>query len=459
MISKYLSAFMILWSINAINGQIFPDRHTTNAFDGWISCEKSANPNPARGNSHWIKYQFNTAVNLYDMTIWNLNHPDYIKDGLNKVIIETSLNGSTWTLLDTFTFPKAPGSGFYEGFHGPDLGGVSARHLLITALTNHGGGCYGLSEVRVYTSDQANNSLEFAFQACENDGIQLNLTGGVAHNGTYSGIGVTNNGDETFNFDVDKVGPGTHEIKYTYGATTLFGHITVLPCEDQVCQECQQCNTADVLTLNGPSIPTDIYNGYKILANGQVMGNQDVRLMGKNSVELNNGFSVTQSSNLLVDFRTCYNNLMQNSGFESGTSPWNLSTHNGATATYAVDNADPYEGNNSARVIVNSTNGTDWHIQLSQAGQSTIAGKTYRISFAARTNSGTNPMGMIMQLNTDPWTVFADEDFLISTNWETYAFEFTAESTNAGNLGLRALFGGTANKTFWIDNLKYIQID
>ena len=460
MICKYKSTIILCIFLSGLaKAQIFPDRHTTNAFDAWISCTKSPNPNTNRGNTHWIMYEFAQASNLWDMTIWNLNHPDYIMDGLNKVIVETSSDGTSWTMVDTFTFPKAPGSGFYEGFHGPDLEGVLAKYLLITPISNHGGGCYGLSEVRIYTSDQENNELEFSFYACENDGIQLNLNGGVAQNGIYSGIGVTDNGDQTFNYDVDKVGPGTHEIKYTYGATTLTGEITVLPCIDPVCQECEQCNPADILNINGPTIPTDIYNGYKILADGQVMGNADVRFMTKNSAELNAGFQVNQASNFLVDFRTCYDNLLQNSDFESGSSPWTLSQHSGATATFSIDNVDPYEGNHSAKVVVNNTNGTDWHIQLAQATQTLVAGKTYRFSFAARTNTGVNPMAVILQLNSSPWTVYADEDFLITTNWEVYAFEFTAEETVTSSVGVRALLAATPNQTFWIDNFKYIQLD
>ncbi len=460
MIYKYpfIFSFVLLALTTTLNAQIYPDRHTTNAFDGWISCTKSTNPNPVRGSSHWIRYQFNTTITLYDMIIWNLNHPDYIKDGLNKVIIDVSSNGTTWTMIDTFTFPKAPGSGFYEGFRGPDLGGVSARYLLITALSNHGGGCYGLSEMRVYTTDQNNNDLEFAFTACENDGVQINLTGGVAMGGTYSGVGVTDNGDETFNFDVDKVGPGLHEVLYIHGATTLTGHITVLPCSEPVCQECKQCNPAEILNVNGP-IPTDIYHGYQVMSGGQVNSSADVKFMVNNSVQLNSGFQVNNASSFLVDFRTCYNNVLQNSGFENGTSPWSLSQHQGATAIFSIDNNGPYEGASSARVQVNNTNGTDWHIQLNQSNQSITAGKRYRISFAARANNGGGPMGVIAQANSDPWQVYADHDFVVSENWETYAFEFEANTTINNNIGIRALLGRTANKTFWIDNFRYVLLD
>jgi len=446
---------LVMGSSNMSHAQIFPDRHTTNAFDGWISCEQSANPNTARGNSHWIMYQFNSLQSLYDLTIWNLNHPDYIKDGLNQVIIDYSSNGTSWNTLDTFTFPKAPASGFYEGFHGPDLGGIAARYLLITALSNHGGGCYGLSEVRMYTTDVETTELEFDFIACENDGIQHNLTGGVAMGGTYSGIGVTDNGDETFNFDVDKVGPGMHEISYQ----GLSGHIKVLPCTDLVCQECKACNVTEVLDLAGQSLSTDIHNGYQIMSRGKVPGNQNVAFNINESASLQPGFEVVGSSNFNIDFRTCYDNILQNSGFENGDTPWRLSVHDLASANLSIDNSNPYEGNASAKVVVTGTNGDSWRIQLSQRNQTIIAGKKYRISFAARSNVDSSPMSVNMQLDEAPWSVPADQNFVLSSNWETYAHEFVSDVTINNNVSVKALFGKTPNRTFWIDNFKFIQLD
>ena len=94
---RYL--LLIIWMVvlcpfNHLEGQAFPDRHTTNAFDAWISCEPSPNPNPARGTSHWIRYDFGQSYSLYDLTLWNLNHPQYVSSGLRNVIIDYSTNGT-----------------------------------------------------------------------------------------------------------------------------------------------------------------------------------------------------------------------------------------------------------------------------------------------------------------------------------------------------------------------------
>lgn len=162
-----LSAYimMVMIQANLCFGQAFPDRHSTNLNDGWLSCQASANPNPARGTGHWIRYNLGDTYALTQSTIWNFNTPERVNsynnqpwslaplqgkltDGLKDVVIDLSINGIDWQEWGRFTIPIAPGSSFYEGSFGPDFGGKLARHILITAVSNHGGSCYGLGEVR-----------------------------------------------------------------------------------------------------------------------------------------------------------------------------------------------------------------------------------------------------------------------------------------------------------------------
>lgn len=131
------------------NTQCFPDRHSTNFFDGWISCEPAASPNPNRPVSHFILYDFNKTYELGQMKIWNTNDPSRTTWGMRDVVIDYSIDGQTWQSAGEHTFLQASGLSTYEGTDGPDLGGIEARYLLITALNNYGGECYGLSEMHV----------------------------------------------------------------------------------------------------------------------------------------------------------------------------------------------------------------------------------------------------------------------------------------------------------------------
>jgi hypothetical protein len=155
-----------------------PNRHSTSVNDGWLSCTPSANPNPARGTSHWIMYNLGDTYALTTSTVWNFNTPERInsfnneswsliplpgklEDGLRDVLIDLSLDGISWKEHGRFTIPKAPGSSFYEGVFGPDFGGKTARYILITAASNHGGDCYGLGEFKVKaTAITTSNTLD-----------------------------------------------------------------------------------------------------------------------------------------------------------------------------------------------------------------------------------------------------------------------------------------------------------
>jgi hypothetical protein len=140
--------------------QCYPDRHSTNFFDGWISCEPAMSPNPDRPESHFILYDFVKVFKLGQMTIWNTNDPSYLDSGMRDVAIDYSTDGITWTHAGDYVFPQASGLSTYEGDAGPNLDDIEARYLLITALTNYGGECYGLSEMNVVGEEVIISAVE-----------------------------------------------------------------------------------------------------------------------------------------------------------------------------------------------------------------------------------------------------------------------------------------------------------
>jgi hypothetical protein len=77
--------------------QCYPNRHSTNFFDGWVSCETAVNPNPARGKGHFIMYDYGKRYALGQMKIWNSNDPSHLDWGMQEVVIDYSVDGETWT--------------------------------------------------------------------------------------------------------------------------------------------------------------------------------------------------------------------------------------------------------------------------------------------------------------------------------------------------------------------------
>lgn len=136
----------------SIYGQYYPDRHNNSYTAGWISCEEAESPNPDRGDSHWIMYDFGETYGLGKTHIWNTNVYGYTNVGIKDMIIDYSDDGVHWQPFGEVEIGQATASSFYTGEEGPDLDGIAARYLLITAKTNYGGECVGFSEIKFNTT-------------------------------------------------------------------------------------------------------------------------------------------------------------------------------------------------------------------------------------------------------------------------------------------------------------------
>jgi len=141
--------------------QCYPDRHSTNFFDGWISCEIAENPNPVRGKSHFIMFDYGRLYALGQTKIWNANDPSHLDWGMQDVAIDYSDDGVNWKEAGIFTFQQASGLSIYEGFDGPDLNGIEAQYLLITGISNYGSNdCFGLGEIKVAAEEVIVSKVE-----------------------------------------------------------------------------------------------------------------------------------------------------------------------------------------------------------------------------------------------------------------------------------------------------------
>lgn len=138
-----------------LTAQCGEGKHSTNEADAWVSCQKSQSPNPVRGSSHWMLYDLGYTYGLGEITLWNYNVAGETGKGFKEVIIDYSLDGVNWNQVPSFQLPEAPGNENYAGYTGPDLGGVSARYILITGLSTWDeSGCAGLSEFKVEVDNQ-----------------------------------------------------------------------------------------------------------------------------------------------------------------------------------------------------------------------------------------------------------------------------------------------------------------
>ena len=116
--------------------------HSTTDVDMWLN---DPTVKPA-----WISYAFDQPYIIREMKVWNSNQSiePYLGFGAKDVLIEYSLDGTTWMALNTVEFAQADGSNTYAGFT-VGMQDVEAKFIRLTINSAWGFiGVVGLSEVR-----------------------------------------------------------------------------------------------------------------------------------------------------------------------------------------------------------------------------------------------------------------------------------------------------------------------
>jgi len=132
--------------------QCYPDRHSTNWYDGWVSCDMRDNPVSDLGESHWIMYEFAEPMRLGQLKIWNGNDPGNLDRGIQEAYISVSMDFVNWQTTGPHYFEQGTGFNDYEGFSGPVVN-KQARFLVITAASTYGSTCASLGEVKINILD------------------------------------------------------------------------------------------------------------------------------------------------------------------------------------------------------------------------------------------------------------------------------------------------------------------
>lgn len=129
---------------------------------------------------------------------------------------------------------------------------------------------------------------------------------------------------------------------------------------------------------------------------------------------------------------------------------WSL-YNNDASASSAMAMAD-----NKMNVTISSAGSQSWYIQLIRPGIAIEAGKTYRVSFNAYSNTNRSISSLIMQ-PANPWTVYGNNDFTITSTDASYGYVFTAGTTDA-NCNFVFSLGNSGTSPVTIYNIRLQEI-
>ncbi|MBN2131963.1 MAG: carbohydrate binding domain-containing protein [Sedimentisphaerales bacterium] len=160
-------------------------------------------------------------------------------------------------------------------------------------------------------------------------------------------------------------------------------------------------------------------------------------------------------------------NLLANSGFESGTvGPWNLvdNTGGGATAdvvqtlTGAAVPDGPIEGDSCLHVVVPTAGANFWDVYLTQGGYVFEAGKKYTLAAFVKCSAGTLDINFKPELAADPWSGYGEQVITMTEEWVEHSVTTPvfAEDTSPGSITFHV---GFAAGDFWIDNVQFYEGD
>lgn len=147
-LASFLS-FVLLLNSNTLHAQMCEGDHSTSSDDAWQSCVETVNPNPDRSEGHWIRYDLGAYYELNQSHFWNYNVFGETARGVDNMVIDWSLDGTNWNFWGDINLEEAPGTENYFGETGPDFDGLVVRYLLLSVTSNHGGNCYGFSEIKL----------------------------------------------------------------------------------------------------------------------------------------------------------------------------------------------------------------------------------------------------------------------------------------------------------------------
>ena len=145
---KLLFTLIAIASIGTVHAQC-DGAHQALDDLSWLSCQGTENPNPSRTEEHWIMYDLGAYYYLNESHFWNYNKFDETANGMSTCAIDYSLDGDDWMWWGDLNLEEASGHDSYYGEDGPDFDGLLVRYLLLSVISNHGGPCYGFSEMKI----------------------------------------------------------------------------------------------------------------------------------------------------------------------------------------------------------------------------------------------------------------------------------------------------------------------
>lgn len=137
-------------------------------------------------------------------------------------------------------------------------------------------------------------------------------------------------------------------------------------------------------------------------------------------------------------------NMLSNGDFSNGFDAWTTYVNAAATANHDVASGE-------LEAIVGNGGSETWHVQYYQGGLEIENGADYKISFDAR-STGNRSIAVSIEKNGEPWTGFYSAQPNLTSQTQSFSYEFTMEEATEIN-GRVAFNVGNSNNDVYIDNV------
>jgi len=140
------------------------------------------------------------------------------------------------------------------------------------------------------------------------------------------------------------------------------------------------------------------------------------------------------------DIKLIEDSLIKNGSFNSGFSGYEFYADSSASASYGIDSLTA--GNDNALVVtVNNTSDQDWKIQVKQNNVPLEQGKTYTLTYKAKSDMA-RTIRVVMQGQADKnWAVYGDSFAELTSEYQTFTKTFVMEAETDPNAFLSICLG------------------
>lgn len=242
-------------------------------------------PNIAGVGTHTIIYTYTDGHNCNDADTQTVTINALPIVSFTGLAAEYCVNDVAVTLSGTPTGGVFSGPGINGSLFDPSVAGAGTHTITYTYTDING--CVGVETQTVIVHPLPQMAFSgLAAEYCV-DNLPVTLLGNQAPGGTFSGPGITDNGNGTASFDPSNAGVGTHDITYTFTdgntCTNSVTHSVIvhdLPVVSYTGLATEYCVDATAVTLTGNFAPAGSFSGPGVTDNNDGTASFDPAVAG-----------------------------------------------------------------------------------------------------------------------------------------------------------------------------------